>query len=91
MDTLTNLEKATIDGEDNHALAAGSFSVTSSDTATATVGASGGFWYCFGQAAGTVTLTATRNSDGATATLDVEVTSVVPGSFTIHLGAHSPR
>lgn len=91
MDTLTTLEKATVDDAANHALPAGSFSVTSSDTAVATVNTDGGFWYCFGQTAGTSTLTATRNADGATATLDITVTTPALPGFTIQLGAHSAK
>ena len=45
-------------------------------------------WFVTGMAAGTATLTATRNLDGATATLDVEVIAAVP--FSISLGAESP-
>lgn len=87
--TLTTLEKATIDDGTDHALAAGSFAATSSDPAVASVASSGGFWYCLGQSAGTATITATRNADGATATVDVTVTT--GSGFTIHLGTPSPK
>jgi hypothetical protein len=91
MDTLTNLEKATIDGEDNLALADGAYTVTSSDPAVASVAPQGGYWYCVGEAAGLVTLSAIRLSDSVEGFLDVTVTEDTPGTFAIHLGAHSPK
>lgn len=70
----------------------GSFSAVSSDpTVAQIVQGTGGVLAVAGRATGTATITATRNSDGATASVDVTVEAVGPGEFTIHLGAAQPN
>lgn len=95
MADLTTVQKATVDGEDNLALLPAAFDVVSDDESVATVTAAypgiEGYWFVLGQGAGTCTLTATRLSDDATATLEVTVEEPEPGTFTIHLGAISPK
>lgn len=90
--TLTTLEKATVDDDTDHALNVGSYSVVSSDPAVASVNTNeSGYWFCYGNTAGTATLTATRNADGETATVEVTVEAPALPGFEIHLGAHSPK
>lgn len=90
MASLTTLEKAQILDDAGTPLNSGSYSATSSNPAVASIGDGGGFTLAvLGQSAGTATITATRNADGETATLEVTVTSGAP--FTISLGVPSPK
>lgn len=89
MADLLTTQKATIDDDTAHALQGGSFGAVSSDPAIASVANIGGYLYVVAHSAGTVTLTATRNADGATATLDVSVAAPEVGTFVIQLGAIS--
>jgi hypothetical protein len=90
--TLTTAQKALILLADDSPVTDPAFHVVSSDTAVCTAGDGGAFRIAaIAQGAGVATLTATRLSDGAVASLDVTVSEVTPGSFEIHLGAPSPK
>jgi len=86
--TLTTLEQAPIQDGNGVNLFPSAYSVTSSDptvAAVVTVGVGGGAYVAVnGLSAGTTTITATRNVDGATASLTATVTAAV--GFTIQLG-----
>lgn len=83
---LTTLQKAQILDEAGNPLHQGTHAATSSDPAVASIGDGGGFTLAVvGNSAGTATITATRNADGATATLTVEVTAPAT-PFAITLG-----
>lgn len=89
---LTTAQKATIDDDTHHALPAGSYSAVSDDTDVATVAAIGGYLFVVAQGVGTATITATRGADQATGELEVTVNPVpAPGTFTLLLGAISPK
>lgn len=91
---LTSLELAPIQDGNGANLWPGAYSATSSDPLVASIGqvglGGGAYIVVNGLSAGTATITATRNVDGATATLDVTVTSA-GAAFTIQLGTPSPR
>ncbi len=88
--TLTTLEYAVVQDGNGVNLAAGAYSVVSSDPSVASIGVGpNSSPAVLGQTAGTATITATRNTDGATATLTATVTAA--GGFTIQLGTPAPR
>lgn len=88
--TLTTLEYAGIIDGNGATLSSAGYAVTSSDLGVATIGAQGGFPIVIAQAAGTATIAATRNADGATA--DFELTVTASGdTFTIALGTPAPK
>jgi hypothetical protein len=92
---LDTTQRATIDTADDFALSAGGYTCESEDEAILTVGTLGGYWYIFAQAVGVTTVNATRLADGATGTMEVTVTEAPgapdPGTFTIKVGAKSPK
>jgi len=92
MATLTTIEKAPVLDGNNAILTGGQYAVVSSDTGVVTLGDFGGnnTVGAFAAGVGTATITATRNADGATATVDVTVV-LDPGGFAIHLGTPTPK
>ncbi len=90
MATLTTAEKAPLNCSDGPILAGGPYSIGTSagGVASFAIGDLGSPVYVVGQTAGEATITVVRLADGATATLDVEVTA---GPFTISLGAPVPK
>ncbi len=90
MATLTTLQYAVVQ-DGNGVDLGGGYGVTSSDPLIASIGSGpGGTIAVVGQSVGTATITATRNMDGATATLDVTVTADAEG-FSIQLGTPAPK
>ena len=76
--------------DDSHALWP-AYSGVTSDATVATVGDGDAFRLAvIAQGPGTCTITVTRASDGATATLDVTV-EAASGVFAIHLGPPYPK
>jgi uncharacterized protein YjdB len=88
MATLNALKKAPILDQDGQGMLDTNFGVSSSDPLVARAQSYGGVLYVTGVAAGTVVITATRNADGAVATLDVTVVAATP--FAISLGEEVP-
>lgn len=90
MNTIDTTQYALILDGNGNALSPSQFSATSSDPTIASIGtgANGGL-AVVGQTAGTATITAHRNADGATATLTATVTTAA--GFTIQLGAPAPK
>ncbi len=93
MAQLTTLEYAPVLDGNGVNLFPGTYSAVSSDPAVASIGQSGlgggATIVVNGLSAGTATITATRNVDGATASLDVTVTAA--NGFTIQLGTPALR
>lgn len=81
---LTTAQKAPILDENGVQLDKDHYVVSSSNPAIASIDWQTGPVFVAGEAPGTVTLTATRNSTGAQATLSVEVDGL---PFSISLGA----
>ena len=81
---LTTLQYAGIVDGNGATLGAG-FAVTSSDLTVATIGSRVGFPTVESVSAGTATITAVRNADGATASFELTVTAD-GDTFTIALG-----
>lgn len=90
MADLTSAQWAPVLDQTDTALAPGNATLVSSDPTVASIGVgTDGIHAVIGHATGTATLTATRLSDGAVATLDVSVEGV-SNEFTIHLGTPRP-
>lgn len=78
--------------QSNAALAQAAFAVVSSDPTVVNLVTGANSTHVLNPvAAGTATITATRNSDGAVASLDVTVTQGATAAFEIHLGAAIPK
>ena len=88
MAIISTTQKAPVLDQDGVQLTSAEASVFSSDPAVASIDWAAGI-YVVGQTVGTVTLTATRLSDGSTAELDVEVVADAP--FSISLGTPVPK
>ena len=87
MADLTTAQYAYILDGNDQPLAQGGYAAVSSDpTGAALATGNAGTHVVDGRGAGSATITVTRNSDGAVATLDVTVETVAPASFAIHLG-----
>ncbi len=92
MADLTTAQYAYLLDATESTLAQTAFAAVSSDPAIASIGTGNDSTHVvLGQGAGTATITVTRNSDGAVATLDVIVESAVAGSFAVHLGTPIAR
>jgi uncharacterized protein YjdB len=89
MNTIDTTQYAPLQDGGGANLNPSSYSATSSDPAVASIGSAPGAIAVVGQSAGTATITAVRNADGATATLEVTVTTA--SGFTIQLGAPQPK
>lgn len=86
MADLNPLQYAMLLDQDNNPLPFGQFSAVSDDPAVCSIGAGpGSAIAAIGQAPGTATITATRNTDGATASVEVTVEALAV-AFAIHLG-----
>ena len=87
MADLTTAQYAYILNASDQPLPTNAFAATSSDTSVAVIGLGNDSTHVVdGRGAGICTITVTRNSDGAVATLDVTVEQAAPGTFAIHLG-----
>lgn len=87
MADLTTQEYAYILDASDAPLPTANYAAVSSDPTIAAIVLGNNSTHCVdGRAAGTATITVTRNSDGATATLDVTVEAATPGTFSVHLG-----
>lgn len=87
MYTLTTSEKAPL--LDDHDTPVESATTVSSDTEVATISNEGGVTFVVAVGPGTATISATRWSDNATASLEVEVVNET--SFQIKLGTPVPK
>jgi uncharacterized protein YjdB len=92
MADLTTAQYAYILNASDQPLPQTAFAAVSSDPTVASIGTGNDSTHVvIGQSAGTATITVTRNSDSAIATLEVSVEAVAPGTFEIHLGAPVAR
>lgn len=86
MATLNALKRAPILNQDGVHIGGDHVVTTSNPTVAALSQAYGNYqWWVVGVKGGTATITATRNTDGAVATLEVDVLAAAP--FSIALGA----
>lgn len=87
MADLTTAQYAYILNASDQPLPTSQFAAVSSDPTIAAIGLGNDSTHVVdGRGAGTATITVTRNSDGAVATLDVTVEQAAPGTFAVHLG-----
>ena len=86
---LTTIQQARILDGNGAQLLPATYSASSSDTTVATIATVAGVLTVLGQAAGSATITATRLTDGATASVAVDV--VAAAGFTIQLAAPTNR
>ena len=90
MADLDTTQRAPLLLEDDSPVDPRQYTAVSSNAGVASVADSGGYQLAaYGNAAGTATITVTRLSDGATATVDVSVDAAE--GFTVHLGTAVPK